>query len=95
MTLKDLFDVIRICNQAFLEEARITSHIAPQLIKSLFEEPNAQFVAEANGKVIGFLRGTFNIKEKEAKVHHIAVHPNYQRMGIGTELMKHFENLAR
>lgn len=95
MKLSDLPDVIRVCNQAFLEEARVTSEIGISLLKSLIKQPNAQLVAEINGKVVGFLRGRINSKAKEAAILHIAVHPSYQGKGIGSQLIREFEKLAK
>lgn len=94
MELKDLVEVIRVCNQAFAESARITQYIAPRLVRSLFEEPEAQLVAEVNDKVVGFLRGKFDFKGEKAVVAHIAVHPKYQRKGISSKLIKRFEEIA-
>jgi len=95
MRLEDLLGVIRVCNQAFREAARITSYIAPQLLESLIKQPEAQLVAEVEGKIVGFLRGEFVFKERKAIVAHIAVHPKYQGKGIGGKLIRHFEKLAK
>ena len=95
MELEDLLEVIRVCNQAFKEAARITSYIAPQLLRSLVSQPEAQLVAEVEGKIAGFLRGKFDFEKGEAVIAHIAVHPRYQGRGIGGKLVRHFEKLAK
>jgi len=43
-------------------------------------------VAEVDGKAVGFLAYQLKIEEKEGEVYLLAVHPEYQNRGIGTEL---------
>lgn len=55
----------------------------------------ASLVAEYEGKVIGFIMGNvylgeFGLPEATAFIDTIGVHPDYQRMGIATELLKEF-----
>ena len=51
-------------------------------------EKTVVWVAELDGKVIGFLAYVLKHKEKTGEVQLLAVHPEYQNLGIGTELNK-------
>ena len=51
-------------------------------------EKIALWVAEAEGKVIGYVAYELNEKEKTGEVQLLAVHPKYQSQGIGTALNK-------
>jgi ribosomal protein S18 acetylase RimI-like enzyme len=44
------------------------------------------WVAELDGVVVGFLAYELNLKGKTGEVQLLAVHPQYQDRGIGTEL---------
>ena len=44
------------------------------------------WVAELHGIVVGFLAYTLDVEEKIGEVQLLAVHPDYQNRGIGTEL---------
>ncbi len=43
-------------------------------------------VAEADGNVAGFLAYELNHNDKTGEVYMLAVHPDYQKRGIGTDL---------
>jgi len=43
-------------------------------------------VCEMNGKVVGVVRGNYD--GSRAIIHQLSVHPQYQRRGIGTALVK-------
>jgi ribosomal protein S18 acetylase RimI-like enzyme len=49
-------------------------------------EKTIVWVAEVDGMVVGFLAYELNSKEKTGEVQLLAVHPEYQNLGIGTEL---------
>jgi ribosomal protein S18 acetylase RimI-like enzyme len=49
-------------------------------------EKTTVWVAELDGIVVGFLAYELNIKDKTGEVYLLAVHPEYQNLGIGTEL---------
>jgi ribosomal protein S18 acetylase RimI-like enzyme len=51
-------------------------------------EKTVVWVAELDGKAIGFLAYVLDKKGKTGEVHFLAVHPEYQNLGIGTELNK-------
>jgi len=44
------------------------------------------YVAEADGAVVGFLAYELHVRDKTGEVQYLAVHPDYQNLGIGTEL---------
>jgi predicted N-acetyltransferase YhbS len=46
------------------------------------------FVAEYDARVVGFVSYKLDSESKTGTVHYLAVHPDYQRKGIGTELNK-------
>lgn len=50
------------------------------------DEKTTVWVAELDGTVVGFLAIELNIKDKIGDVAWLAVHPEYQNLGIGTEL---------
>ncbi len=43
-------------------------------------------VSETDGKVVGVIRGVYD--GSRAQIHVISVHPNWQKRGIGTSLVK-------
>jgi ribosomal protein S18 acetylase RimI-like enzyme len=45
-------------------------------------------VAELDGKAVGFLAYKLDTEDKVGEVQLLAVHPEYQNLGIGTELNK-------
>ncbi len=49
-------------------------------------EKTIVWVAELDGIVVGFLAYELNLKDKTGEVQLLAVHPQYQNLGIGTEL---------
>jgi len=50
------------------------------------DEKTFVWVAELDGMVVGFLAYELNIQDKTGEVQLLAVHPEYQNLGIGTEL---------
>jgi ribosomal protein S18 acetylase RimI-like enzyme len=49
-------------------------------------ENNMVWVADLDGTIAGFIAYDLNTKEKTGEVQLLAVHPEYQNRGIGTEL---------
>ena len=94
-TLGDISGIIRVANQAFLEMARRTSRLGLSALRAWMQQPEYQFVAMDGEDVVGFLVGVVRKDEKEALIQMIGVHPDYQRMGIGSMLMPAFENAVR
>jgi ribosomal protein S18 acetylase RimI-like enzyme len=52
----------------------------------LNREKISVLVAEADGKVVGFVAYELQKKDKTGEIILLAVHPEYQNIGIGTEL---------
>jgi ribosomal protein S18 acetylase RimI-like enzyme len=51
-------------------------------------EKTTVWVAEVDGSVVGFVAYELHGKDKSGEVELLAVHPEYQNRGIGTELNK-------
>ncbi|MEM3613078.1 MAG: GNAT family N-acetyltransferase [Candidatus Bathyarchaeia archaeon] len=63
-----------------------------------FESPNEKcrfFVAEEDGKIVGFSRVHFYRWNKSAYVINLLVDAGYRRRGIGSLLLKAMEDFAR
>ena len=52
------------------------------------DEKTIVWVAELDGIIAGFIACTLNIEDKSGEVELLAVHPEYQNRGIGTQLNK-------
>lgn len=94
MRLADVPEVVRVCNQSFLESARRPG-VGARLVQSLKEHPRYQFVATTDGKIVGVLGGRVEEKKKTAGVNLLGVHPRFQRQGVGSKLMRALERRAR
>jgi putative acetyltransferase len=53
----------------------------------LARNPKMSFVAKAEGRVVGAVLCGHD--GRRGYIHHLAVHPNYQRQGIGHTLVEH------
>ena len=73
---------------------RNMSDMLPKLFFVHFRETS--FVAEAEGKIVGFLIGfvsqTF---PDQAYIHFAGVHPDYRRKGLAGNLYRHFFEISR
>lgn len=56
------------------------------VVKICTDEKIATWVAEVDGRVVGFVAYEFNQQSKIGEVQLLAVHPDYQNHGIGTQL---------
>ncbi|MGD0006091.1 MAG: GNAT family N-acetyltransferase [Anaerolineaceae bacterium] len=56
------------------------------VVKICTDEKIATWVAEVDGRVVGFVAYEFNQQSKIGEVQLLAVHPDYQNQGIGTQL---------
>ncbi|MEM3700528.1 MAG: GNAT family N-acetyltransferase [Candidatus Bathyarchaeia archaeon] len=91
-TLKDLEDI--------LELERGDGQPTKEDLKVLFglDNPNEKcylFVAEQEGKILGYSRMHFYRWNNSAYIITILVDAKYRRKGIGTSLLKFMENFAR
>ena len=87
--LEDIPDVIRVANQAFLEDARRPSVSGSTLVHGLSRFPKLQLLAEVNGEVAGFILG--ELRDSRGKIMLLAVSPKYWRKGIGRRLVEELE----
>ncbi len=72
--------------------------------KEKYENPAIELVAVENGQIVGLLDIEYEIKERTVcsrgsglggMIWHIAVHPDYRREGIGGQLLRKAEQIAR
>ena len=58
-----------------------------EVVEKICTDPKlSTWVAEVDGNVVGFITYELNDNSKTGEVQLLAVHPNYQNHGIGTEL---------
>ena len=73
---------------------RNMSDMLPKLFFLHFRETS--FVAEAEGKIVGFLIGFLSQTFPDhAYIHFAGVHPDYRRKGLAGELYWHFFEITR
>lgn len=88
MTLKDYHQVLTVWQTAGL-------NIYPKddskksLLRFLKMNPKSCLVAEVGKKIVGGILGAFN--GRRAWIYHLAVHPKYQKQGIGLALVEKLE----
>ena len=72
--------------------------------KEKYQNSTFELVAVENGQIIGLLDIEYEEKEKTictrgeglgGMIWHIAIHPDYQRKGIGTQLLQRAEELSK
>ncbi len=92
----DDLDAIVAIDEKITGEARSEYYRHKLDATNLHDAPiNASLVAEADGKVVGFLMGTlfsgeFGIPENSAVVDTLGVDPQYQDHGVGSTLFDQF-----
>lgn len=91
--IEDVADIIRVANQAFLEDARRPSVSGRTLVNCLSRFPKLQLLAEVDGEVVGFILGS--IENDKGKIALLAVSPKHWRKGIGRRLVKSLEDRIR
>ena len=66
----------------------LSSADSPEAIQFYLERnPSMSFIAQENGMVIGAVLSGHD--GRRGYIHHLAVHPNYRRQGIGQQLIDH------
>ena len=94
MTLRDLYYVIRIANMSFPFTGRRPSVVGPYIVNRLYQDPEFQFVANLNDKIVGFITCRRE-NESKAELTYIAVHPAFRGKGVGKKLVRTLENSLR
>lgn len=98
--------LLRVWNAAMTGRSAAFLQGTPQLELFVFSKPyfdrRGLFIAEDGGQVVGFAHAGFGPTEAGDSLDYskgviclIVVHPKYQRMGIGTELLHRAENYLR
>lgn len=82
--LRDLEDYIKI-----EKEAHPYPWLERDFVRCLGGKRISAFTAEYREKVIGFL--IFEMRKKYLNIINLAVHPDFQRQGVATELMKNLK----
>ena len=57
--------------------------------------PKGFFVKEFDGKIAGFIATHIEKESRTGKISHLAIHPNFQRKGFGSELMDYALSFMR
>jgi ribosomal protein S18 acetylase RimI-like enzyme len=66
----------------------------PKLFFDHFQ--NTSFIAEQDGKIIGFLIGFLSqTHPEEAYIHFVGVHPDYRKCGVGRQLYNKFFDIVK
>ena len=94
MEPRDLVDVVRLANQAFLETARHTWRMGQRFAERMRGSREALFIAETqDARVVGFAIGQCD--GPRASLSWIAVHPDHSGKGVGGMLLASLEDRAR
>ncbi|WHY78635.1 GNAT family N-acetyltransferase [Neobacillus sp. WH10] len=73
---------------------RNMSDLLPKLFFNHFT--NTSFIAEKEGKLVGFLIGFFSQSySNEAYIHFVGVHPDYRKHAVGKQLYNKFFNVVK
>jgi len=80
--INDMVEILKLNNQYEIPEVD-----GPDAMKRVKECSAAIFlVAEANGKVVGCIRGVYD--GSRGLIHLLSIHPKYQKHDIGTKLVE-------
>ncbi len=92
---------VRCRTLAFLQTAYFDNVLTK---KERYENPAIELVAEIDGNIVGLIDVEYEVKERTVcsrgkglggMIWHIAVHPDYSRQGIGTQLLLAAEKRAK
>lgn len=64
-----------------------------ELLMLLKFNPDSCLVATVNSKIVGSIIGAFN--GRRAWIYHLAIHPKWQKKGIGSKLLKTVEKILK
>ncbi|TCP29384.1 ribosomal protein S18 acetylase RimI-like enzyme [Scopulibacillus darangshiensis] len=88
----DYNDIIPVINDWW--SGRQMADMLPKLFFVHFS--NTSFIAEQDGKIIGFLIGFLSqTYQQEAYIHFAGVHPEYRKQDIGKRLYNTFFNVVQ
>ena len=92
MTIKDFNSMCALWKEADLDVGHVKTEkeIADQMIKL---NPTSNFVATAGEKIVGSIFGVFN--GRRGWVYHLAVHPTFQKKGLGSKLLQKAEQALK
>jgi N-acetylglutamate synthase-like GNAT family acetyltransferase len=94
--LKDLSQLIRISSQSFIEMGRMPTRFGRHAIAAFRNKSDWLLVAKHRNKIVGFLFGNDEyMQKKNPTIEWLAIHPAYQRKGIGKTLLEKYEKLCR
>ena len=89
-------------DEGSLKEAKGFRKTAKKEFKEIKEGKRTAFFAEFDNKPVGTVQLVFNCNHKDhangktiAEIHHLKVHKNYLRQGIGSALVNAVERLAK
>lgn len=85
--LADYDAVAAVWEQAGLRQR--PSDALPEVAKKLERDPDLFLVAQCDGQIIGAVMGAWD--GRRGWVHHLAVHPHWQRRGVGSALVSELE----
>lgn len=73
---------------------RQMSDMLPKLFFDHFS--NSSFIAEEEGKIVGFLIGFFSqVHLNEAYIHFVGVHPEFRKNNVGKQLYQKFFDVVK
>ena len=94
---KDAEEIIELQRLAYQSEAKLyndwTLPALTQTVESLKEEFETSVILKAvsDNNIIGSVRA--KVEEGVCKIGRLIVHPEFQRQGIGSSLLKHIERI--
>jgi len=94
LTLDDVIPVMRVCNQAFLEDAR-SPRMGANVVRYVREHPDWQWGALAGGQLLGFLLTEPSAEKGRVAIRLIAADPAIQGRGTGGRLLATLAEKAR
>jgi ribosomal protein S18 acetylase RimI-like enzyme len=91
MTVEDLASVFRLGERCYdVLDVPYNYWSVPEVADHLSNHPALCYVAETEGKVVGFVLGadTFELLDNTGHLEWIAIDPDYRRLGLATRLVQ-------